>query len=159
MSTLKKFHDFMMLLRLHMQIPPPKMSVGQYIQENIRPPENQDTPMTFNIDARRDGISFFCHIEISNKGMFSGLISSLELKADGIALTIYHSRTDFTDLGDIPFSDIIAFHETKPSEAALTLFAVANEEKTEITNRQPEGGNRAYRHFTKPDESQPSIHL
>jgi len=91
--------------------------------------------------------------------MFSGLVSSLELKADGIALTIYHSRTDFTDLGDIPFSDIDAFYEIKPSEAALTLFAVANEEKTETTNRQPGGVDCAHRHITQPAESRPDIQL
>lgn len=159
MSTLKKFHDFMEILRQYIQIPPPKMSLGQYVEEEIRSLENQDTPMTFDINVRRDDISFLGHIHIRNRGMFSGLVSSLKLQADGIVLTIHHSHspTDFTDLGEIPFSDIIAFHEIKPEEVRNFFPASENPKRTRTDNRQPEGVDCAHRHITGPAESQPGI--
>lgn len=159
MSTLKLFHDFMMLLREYTQIPPPKMPLGEYIQEKICSPENKDTPMTFSIDVRRDDISFFGHIHIRNKGKFSGLISSLKLQANGIVLTIRHSHspTDFADLGEIPFSDIIALHEIKPEKVRGFFPVCKNSKKTRTDNRQPEGVNCAHRHTTEPAESQPGI--
>ena len=146
----------MEILSQYTQMPPPKKSLGRYIQEKICPPENRDSPMTFSINAS-DGISFFGHIEIRTRGMFSGLVYSLELQAHGIVLTIQHSRTDFTNLGEINFSEIIAFHEIQPQEVENFLPLDEKPKMRKPDNRQSEGENCVHRHIAHPAGSQPGI--
>jgi len=152
------FHGFVEILREYIDLPPPKMALSDYIKEKIRSPENENNhkQMTFNINLKRDGISFYGFIHIRKKGKFAGLISSIELNANGIALTMFKSPTNFINLGEIPFTDIIAFHEVKLNE--LPNF-MPTPKITIINNRQNRGITNVPRHIINQAGSIPNIQL
>lgn len=148
MSTLEMFHDFMEIIRRYMQIPPPKPTLGEFIQAEITTEDGKKRPMQFAVEAQRDGLLVFGRICVKDRGWSSGLVSSIEFDGDSLTVIIQHSldTTDITKLGKMPLTDLLDFHEIKPRDATPFLPQKGERRKPVTKNCRRQGERCGHRH-------------